>query len=88
MQSAKGCIQLEKIAKDAEGARRGITRRSSTEGSMFGDARMQLLKPEEQACMQVTRVPSTPCRAQEPIQKHHKLLTFNEHSSLPGRSDS
>ena len=51
MQSARGCIQLEKIAKDAEGARRGITRRSSTEGSMFGEARMQLLKPEEHACV-------------------------------------
>ena len=53
MQSARGCIQLEKTAKDAEGARRGMTRRSSREGSMFGDARMQLLNPEEQACMQL-----------------------------------
>ena len=50
MQSASGCIQLENTAKEAEGARRGITRRSSTVGSMFGDASMQLSKPEEQAC--------------------------------------
>jgi len=51
MQSASGCSQLEKMVKLAEGARRGITRRRSTEGSMFGDARMQLLKPDEQTCM-------------------------------------
>jgi hypothetical protein len=51
MQSASGCIQLENTAKEAEGARRGITRRSSTVGSMFGDASMQLSKPKEQACI-------------------------------------
>lgn len=51
MHSASGCSQFEKMAKDADGARRGIMRCSSTEGSMFGEARMQLLKPEEQACM-------------------------------------
>ena len=51
MQSASGWSQLEKRAKEAEGARSGMTRRSSWEGSMLGDARMQLLKPCEQACM-------------------------------------
>ena len=50
MHSARGCIQFEKTAKDADGASRGSTRRSSTEGSMFGEARMQLLNPKEQAC--------------------------------------
>ena len=36
MQSASGWSQLEKRAKEAEGARSGMTRRSSWEGSMLG----------------------------------------------------
>ena len=78
MQSARGCIQLEKTAKDAEGARRGITRRSSSEGSMFGDARMQLLKPEEHACMQRQAYQRAQCQ----VWSRLRVLQAPCHSSI------
>lgn len=85
MQSARGCIQLEKIAKDAEGARRGITRWSSTKGSMLGEARMQLLKPKEQACMQDTSTSSLPTlMAQLEVLQACSPILVPPPPSLPG----
>ena len=71
MQSARGWSQLEKRAKEAEGARRGMTRRSSWEGSMLGDARMQLLKPCEQACMSVGQLSTV---GMQRVRKMHASL--------------
>jgi hypothetical protein len=50
MASARGCTLLWKTAKQAEGARRGSTARSSARDCTSGAARMQQSKPARQAC--------------------------------------
>ena len=45
MTSARGCIQLEKTAKHADGASRGMTAASSSPCGRAGAARMQQSKP-------------------------------------------
>ena len=72
MQSARGWSQLEKRAKEADGARSGMTRRSSWPGSMLGDARMQLLKPCEQACISTGQL--LHLSSMQRVRKMHALL--------------